>query len=258
MGIHVTDPEGGRVSLGTAFRRTWGVLLFGEGLWIPFFSLWRLIRSYMDAENGLELPWDRDAPVLIRDGRLWRRVLLAGGFVVVLLLQGLLLARSYMPLNMGELTPGEYAQNVNRYFAYNLEDTMAGFELDRDGGWIDTSDRASDVDYGDMFREFFGVEFVPAPVELTVRDGCVAGIRWTQSLRAPAAPVLLPGFVEALACSLAGSRSWNIFGLDSLETLASLETLSGFSITWGGFTVVCDASREGDVYTVDLTVERAD
>ena len=58
LGLSVTDLDGGRLSRETARDRTRGVLISGEGLLIPVWSLVRNWKSYRAYEQGEALSWE--------------------------------------------------------------------------------------------------------------------------------------------------------------------------------------------------------
>lgn len=68
LGMKVTAPDGGKVSYPVALRRTWKVLVFGQGLNLPVIELYRLWKSNRDLENGRQLPWERES-VLYQETR---------------------------------------------------------------------------------------------------------------------------------------------------------------------------------------------
>lgn len=76
FGMKLRDSEGKKLSLADAFRRTWGVLLQGMGLYLPYFRVWRLFHSYNTvADRNERNPWEfvagtgQPEQYLIPDGR---------------------------------------------------------------------------------------------------------------------------------------------------------------------------------------------
>lgn len=134
FGITVTDLDGHRMFYSEAFRRTMGVLVFGLGLNVPVVSLWRQWRSYRSYADGMELVWEEDSELTIRDDSNLRFLAAIGA--AALLFGGTILAAipSYWPPNRGDLTAAEFVENYNWYAAkYDLVDSE--FELHSDGTW---------------------------------------------------------------------------------------------------------------------------
>ena len=63
MGIRLEDPNGGRLSLRSAFAREVNVLIAGYGFHIPIFKQIRLFICYRDVSKGKETEWDREAEI---------------------------------------------------------------------------------------------------------------------------------------------------------------------------------------------------
>lgn len=78
FGIHVTDPEDGKLSYDDALERTWLVLWEGEGLRIPLVTYYFLYKSYAKAEDNEPLPWEANSDLTILDDRKWRYGLFLG------------------------------------------------------------------------------------------------------------------------------------------------------------------------------------
>jgi uncharacterized RDD family membrane protein YckC len=66
--IFVEAKSGGRLSLAAAFRRTFGVLLYGLGMLIPIVSLLAQVISYVRLTDRGETHWDRAAGSQLRHG----------------------------------------------------------------------------------------------------------------------------------------------------------------------------------------------
>jgi len=116
FGISVYSQDGSRLKWKDALTRTWLVLLRGMGLTIPGYELYRLYRSRKDYVAGWTLEWDQDIEYQIHNCAVWKT---AGGLIVagaVLFGSTFLLYRNqFLPVNQGELTVAEFAENYNHY-----------------------------------------------------------------------------------------------------------------------------------------------
>ena len=114
LGLHVERPDGGRLGLGEAARRTFDVLTYGLGFYVPILSQVMLIKSWLRHKNGRPLRWEEGSELRLRRRRLG---LLTAGYI---LLAGLALFTlfvnqelSQMPKNRGGITAAEFCENYN-------------------------------------------------------------------------------------------------------------------------------------------------
>ena len=66
LGLYVERPDGGRLSLGEAARRTFDVLTYGLGFHVPILSLVLLIRSWLRHRDGRPLRWEEGSELRLR------------------------------------------------------------------------------------------------------------------------------------------------------------------------------------------------
>ncbi len=261
LGLRVQGRDGAALPLGQACARAWGVLFWGEGLRIPFVSLWRNIKSFRDARQEYELPWE-DGSDVISVGRTERRAAVVAVWLAVdLALTAGLVTHYYMPLHRGELTAAEFAENVNRYMDHNLD--YDHWRLREDGGWTDTFTPSVD----NLGFNIDGTDFDPSPVELTVENGVVTGLSWRQSTLESITDVSYTHglFVRALSVGLVGaSKKENIFALSGLEDKTSFAGLSGGDMVYGPWHVVWTVDADflkqtGQIRRdVELTITRVE
>ena len=114
LGLHVERPDGGRLGLGEAARRTFDVLTYGLGFYVPILSQVMLIKSWLRHKNGRPLRWEEGSELRLRRRRLG---LLTAGYI---LLAGLALFTlfvnqelSQMPKNRGDISAAEFCENYN-------------------------------------------------------------------------------------------------------------------------------------------------
>lgn len=115
------DEDGNKLSISTAFYRTWGVFCIGMGWGIPVYSLYRVWQSYRTCTEE-ELSWDLDnsCAIVVRERQTkWYR---AAGYIVLSVLAVLadkgITLRAELPPHQGELTLAEYVDNCNDYLEY--------------------------------------------------------------------------------------------------------------------------------------------
>ena len=121
FGLSVRDEDGNKLSIRTAFYRTWGVFIHGMGGGIPVYDLYRNIQCWRYCEVE-ELSWDLDnsCAIVVRERETkWYR---AAGYIALTVLAILadvgIVLRAELPPNRGELTLAEYVENCNDYLAY--------------------------------------------------------------------------------------------------------------------------------------------
>ena len=114
LGLYVERPDGGRLSLGEAARRTFDVLTYGLGFHVPILSLVLLIRSWLRHRDGRPLRWEEGSELRLRRKHLRlltaAYVLLAGLAVFAGLVNEEL---SQMPKNRGDISAAEFCENYN-------------------------------------------------------------------------------------------------------------------------------------------------
>lgn len=261
LGMRVRGADGRNLTVAEAFRRTWGVSLWGEGLKLPLFSLWRKIKSWRDANAGLELPWENGSTVVFTSRGTWWKPLCAGCMAALVLLASLLYVDAYMPVHRGELTPAEFAENVNWYLRSNLGEGR--WVLNDDGSWTDALVPRPGTVYVDP-----EADFVPAPVELTVEGGVVTGLSWHQTTvgNEAGAERVHSQYARALTVCLVGAdRSLGLPGFLGLESKMAASGSTPVLTACGPWRVWCyDVFRHAAedqpdaACSVSLVLERID
>lgn len=133
FGIRVTDLDGHHLFYSEGMRRTFGALFFGMGLQIPIVSLWRQWRSYKFYADGIELIWEEDSELTIRDDSKLRFLAAIGAAAVAYGATILLAIPSFYPAHRGDLTIAQFCQNYREMEQrYELEDE---YILADDGSW---------------------------------------------------------------------------------------------------------------------------
>lgn len=176
FGISVHDGEGNRLSWKAALRRTWTVFSRGCGWGLPFYSQWRLWKSYQSCRDEQRGDWEgylrRDRTFVweryrVADDRGWRGVACA----LVLLLSAaaavFITACSYLPPNRGALTEAGFYDNCNFYIDRL---GVGGRRLDGEGRLLAPAETPGTVAIrlGDEIETAFSV---------TLDSGTVTGVK---------------------------------------------------------------------------------
>ena len=172
MGITVTRPDGGRLSLEEAFVRTARVWVYGVGLAIPLVDFaCQILSYYRYTRKGEALAWEEDS-VEHFDGRGNGRMLLlyAACWALSTSMTLAMALAAALPPQRGVLTVEEFAENVNFYrtfFDYN-----GRWKLDENGGW--TEENPENVIY-------MGGYDAPSAFSYEEENGVLKTVRWEYS-----------------------------------------------------------------------------
>ena len=166
MGISIRNEDGEKPSWRQAWLRTWGVLRWGHGFYIPIYSLYRSWRCYKAEMDGETQEWDQEAETVLcfRDARFWRPWAVAGCYVLLLGGTFLIGTASQLPPNRGDLTVEEFVENYQWYARQlNYSDT---WQLQESGEFVRRDSSVIIVPEPEA----------PAPLQWTVEDGVLTGI----------------------------------------------------------------------------------
>jgi len=240
LGLHVRDPEGGKLSYDQAVFRTGDVLLRGMGLCIPVVGWIQEVRCCSACEKGETLPWEEDTVLVLRDSKAWRTVAFVVLYAAVNLLSFGISSMAELPANRGDLTVAAFCQNFNRQ-ADRLGYTRA--RLEPDGSW-------RLLDQGDTFA--IEDELGPDLPELrfTEKDGAVTGLSFTVQAQGQ-------DFYASWGQRETALALWAFVGaqkecgplhkdLDDLYFDLTHDPIHSFDDTLYGVRVKCDADWEGE------------
>ena len=243
MGISIRNEDGEKPSWRQAWLRTWGVLRWGHGFYIPIYSLYRSWRCYKAEMDGETQEWDQEAETVLcfRDARFWRPWAVAGCYVLLLGGTFLIGTASQLPPNRGDLTVEAFVENY-RWYAEQL----------------DYSDTWQLQSSGEFTRRDASVLIVPAPeapasLQWTVEDGLLTGIamdirqesRWEGNVRVENSGNYSAAVQELAAMALVGARA-PLFSLDLLSRAQAWGGgTDGGSLTLAGVTLERKTVMEG-------------
>ena len=169
LGLHVRDPEGGKLTYDKAIFRTGDVLLRGMGLSIPVVGWIQEIRCYSACEKGKTLPWEEDTILVLRDSKAWRTVIFVVLYLALNLVSIGVAELAELPAHRGDLSVAEFCENFNRQ-ADRVGYTRA--RLASDGTWQPLDQ------YGTVSIEDELAPDLP-DISFTEKDGAVTGISFT-------------------------------------------------------------------------------
>lgn len=148
FGITLSNLSGAKLSYTEAFQRTEKVIFWGLGWNIPFFSLYRLYKSYGQCVEGQSTEWDFsyivDYQIPERSYIIPALHVIFYGVLFFLLIFEVSIYEMTAP-NRGDLTLKEYVENYNYYVKYfsiksgNRMDLYEGDCLGEDGQFITPS-----------------------------------------------------------------------------------------------------------------------
>ena len=217
MGISIRNEDGEKPSWPQAWLRTWGVLRWGHGFYIPIYNLYRGYRCYKAEMDGAVQEWDREAETTLcfRDVRLWRPWAVAGSYALLFGCMLLIGLASLLPPNRGDLTVEEFVENYQWYARQlNYSDT---WQLQESGEFVRRDPSVIIVPEPEA----------PAPLQWTVEDGILTGISmdirkrdsydWENRVRVEEQSNYSPTVQQLAVMAIVGARAPVFSGLDILN-----------------------------------------
>ena len=140
LGFRLEHEDGRKLTYLEGLSRTWHVALWGMGLGIPIYSLYRYFKSYGTCMSGELLKWEGlgEAELTLKDTRGRRTVLYVMAALLILAADIGLCFVLPAPPNRGEITVEEFAENYNFYAEYYQNDFW-NKKLNEEGEWADAS-----------------------------------------------------------------------------------------------------------------------
>lgn len=184
FGLKLRDKNGEKLSLGKAWSRSWRVAWEGDGLYIPFYVLWRNWKSYKCCSNGEDCGWDvYESCMYTCEGRSLYGLWWAAEHLVSLGLTALIIFAAFMPPALGGLTVKEFCRNYNDRLSLYETDSYNG--LSHQGVW-EAGTAPSEWDYtytiyidGEPETTEVTGETVWLDPEFVVEDGLVTSVTFT-------------------------------------------------------------------------------
>lgn len=134
MGIRLESYEGGNLDFESAFSREKSLIWYGFGLFIPFYELWRLYKSYKKDTEGEKNQWNCDTEITFTEWKPLNKASIAIISVITLFLNVTSSIYAVMPHNRyDQMIISQFAKNYNTYVEIaDIEDYLM---LDNNGKW---------------------------------------------------------------------------------------------------------------------------
>lgn len=120
FGIRITAPDGNKLSLSQAYLRSFRLLRFGLGFIIPFYNIFRIVKSFADCKQGRILPWDFNTKIeKPEQTTIARSVIFIASFMILAGADTVIGMMCEMPSNRGELTEEQFYANCADIVKYD-------------------------------------------------------------------------------------------------------------------------------------------
>ncbi|MCR5684125.1 MAG: RDD family protein [Lachnospiraceae bacterium] len=125
FGVRIMDEKGGKLSLKAAYIRSFRLWRYGFGFMIPFYSIYRYMRSFMDCRAKLVLPWDLGTAITRPEKpESWRLSIFIPAFFAISFLYGASGLLFELPRQKAPLTEEAFYENVAYVTNYNSISTV--------------------------------------------------------------------------------------------------------------------------------------
>ena len=237
LGLAIRHKSGRLLSHAEALERTTQVLFQGLGCAIPIYDLVRLYMSYKMCAASLRLPWDKDTDYTLRRETNWQIVWYIGAMLAVLALLFLAQGQAQLPKHRGDLTPAQFADNVNKLNGYF--DWFTDYELTADGHWQKKLVQQSGV-------VVVGLE-KPLDFELITSEGKVCEVRFADEQTAKHMITDNQRQMSLAILAFAGAQKdihvWQVLYPSWTQVVAA--PFQDFDFTWGKIEVRREVSYDG-------------
>ena len=216
FGMRVESVNGCNPDLQDGLRRGWAIVQYGYGFTIPFYSVWRLIKSWWDSKDRGYTDWDYESSTEVRFEYYFdtpKKLAIVGIVLAYLLTIGWTINDVFRPVHRGsDLTVAQIAQNYNDMLALSNDGVSASGRMNADGSWIVHQYGSNDfvIDLSGTPENGYS-EFV-----FTEEDGCVRKITYEQTWTDVFLLRPMGGRVMAMTMTVASAQDW--FGLIPMVT----------------------------------------
>jgi len=229
-------------------NRTYGVVSRAYGWGIPFYSLYRMAKTWELVKAGSELPWDTDCETMCTGKPLrWQQVLgyLTAQAVFIAATVALLLL-AQLPPNRGDLTVAEFAENYNDLADYYSNALLSKNDdrLSPDGTW----------QTNDAWEDNPGwAEWAMKPTRFTFAtddDGYITAVTLVQEKDPVSDNLFIESRTQQLyltALALVGAQpgSWKPAVQNQTVSVIMDSLYDDFAVTIAGVTLHCDVEMTG-------------
>lgn len=254
LGMHLSRPDGGRLSYGEAFWRHLMMLWSALGLGIPIWSLVQACRTVKRAMNEEPQPWDEDVAYTAAPFRAGRHLAGLALAAAALLLAGETVS-SYcqLPPNRGDLTVAEFAENFNRQATYCGLDL--NFYLDEEGQDQEYPEDPNTVSIsvtGDWAEDGSSPYF-----QYTVENGRLTAVTMARSVENTTEWMGIPREILTVAVTAfywGGEETpfWSFQRSSLMKKLAEADWGEGFTLEEDGVRVSMETENRGFIMSSDF------
>jgi len=173
MGIRLESYEGRNLDYSAAFSREKSLIWYGFGLFIPFYEIWRLYRSYKKDTEGEKNEWNCDTEIIFTEWKPLKKATIAIIFAITLLLDVVSSIYAAMPHNRyDKMIVSQFAKNYNTYV--EIVDIDDHLMLDINGKWTEMQTNGVRIDIGE------GVDYVRPEFQYTLDGQIIDAVLYTE------------------------------------------------------------------------------
>ena len=237
LGIKVLDFEDNYLTYDAALTRTFLVMKWGEGIFIPVYNLYRNYKSYQSYKLGNSLDWENDSILVIKDKSKWFILSYTMGYTLVIVISLIGVKLATMPKNINDITVSNFSENYNIFQKYYLSDTTMC--LSETGEWIE------DVGYGYVYE----VNKLDEPQFIfTQENGLMTGMNFSQTVNNS---IFVPPYQDEMILAIKSFvQAKENFTLLSTDVDKIIENIiqnphENFEYTVNGIKITCDINFSG-------------
>ena len=237
MGLYVRCYDGTKPDYYEGLFRTWGVIRYGYGFFVPFYELYRLYRSCADCADCGEVPWEDDCLVCMRDDRRLRWAYLTIGYVLCFGITIFATLAAVMPYaRRGEISTEQFVKSYNELSEFMGADSTYTLTTE---GKFEKPENIAVIEIGSFgqpsftFREENGVL-----TGLTISKEVISSHVWPQSCAS---------YISIASQTFITARTGGIFS-DDLQPLIDWlneRPFEDFSFSVRGYTLAADYEFQG-------------
>lgn len=172
FGLKIKGRNGRNLPLEGSIRRTFGLMLYGFALGIPYFMEWRCIKNYLMVRKEEPTDWEKLRRYEIHGRKSLRMIAFILGMLVLIGIDLAGMTLGGRPTHRGNVTPEQFAEDCTRLAHwYGLDPTYA---MDAEGIWRDAEGKQSFVNMGPNGRWMRAEGNIS--YEFILTDGYVTGV----------------------------------------------------------------------------------